>query len=312
MSILSKPYFHDEQAAFDFLKGVIWPEGPHCPHCGAFDRISKIKPNPEKRVRFGLHKCGHCKKQFTAKVGTVFEHARIPLHKMLQAVYLMTSSKKGISAHQLHRVLEIQYKSAWFLAHRIREAMRSGDLAPFGSGGGFVEVDETFIGHDKTIKPRKSKKGRGVAQKHKILALVDRETGRARTMVVDDLKATTLAPLVRENVAREAFLMTDEAACYTRVGREFAGHGVVRHNIGEYGRGEEHTNTIEGFFSIFKRGMKGVYQHCAKKHLHRYTAEFEFRYNSREANGFNDLARTTMALRGLSGKRLLYRDSQGA
>lgn len=148
MSILSKPHFHDEAAAFAFLESALWPEGPVCPHCGGTDRISKITPNPEKRVRVGLYKCGPCKKQFTVKVGTVFEHARVPLHKMLQAVHLLCSGKKGVSAHQLHRILEVQYNTAWFLAHRIREAMRSGELAPMGGAGGIVEADETFIGRE--------------------------------------------------------------------------------------------------------------------------------------------------------------------
>lgn len=309
MSVLSKPYFHDEEAAFGYLESVIWQGDPICPHCGGMDRITKIKANPEKRVRFGLHRCGQCKAQFTVKIGTVFEHMRLPLHKALQAVYLMTSSKKGISAHQLHRVLEITYKSAWFLAHRIREAMRDGDLAPFGGNGGVVEVDATFIGNDRSIKPKGEKKGRGFHHKHKVLSLVDRTTGRARSMVVDSLKAADLAPIVLENVAKEATLMTDEAAYYTVVGREFAGHEIVPHNAGQYGRGEWHTNTIEGYFSIFKRGMKGVYQHCGKKHLHRYLAEFEFRYNNRIANGFDDSARSIAGLKGIVGKRLTYQTS---
>ena len=307
MSVLSKPYFHNEEAAFEHLEKAIWPNGPVCPHCGGTDRVGKIKANVAKRVRIGLHKCGDCKGQFTVKVGTVFEHGRIPLHKMLQAVYLLTCSKKGISSHQLHRILEVQYKTAWFLTHRIREAMASGALNPFGVGGGPVEVDETFIGNDRTIKPKGEKKGRGYHHKHKVLALVDRTAGTARSMVVDDLKADTLAPIVRQNVAREARLMTDEAAYYTRVGREFAEHGIVHHNAGEYGRGDVHTNTIEGVFSIFKRGMKGVYQHCAKKHLHRYLAEFDFRYNHRVALGIRDQERAGKALKGIVGKRLTYR-----
>jgi len=307
MSVLSKPYFHNEEAAFEHLEKAIWPNGPVCPHCGGTERIGKIKPNLSKRVRMGLHKCGQCKGQFTVKVGTVFEHGRIPLHKMLQAVYLLCCSKKGISAHQLHRVLEVQYKTAWFLAHRIREAMASGALNPFGADGGFVEVDETFIGHDRTIKPKGEKKGRGYHHKHKVLTLVDRAAGTACSLVVDDLKVSTLAPIVRENLAREARLMTDEASYYTLVGREFADHQIVRHNMGEYGRGEFHTNTIEGFFSIFKRGMKGVYQHCAKKHLHRYLAEFDFRYNNRVALGVGDQERAGKALLGIVGKRLTYR-----
>ncbi len=312
MSVLSQPQFHNEEAAFGWLESVLWPEGPVCPHCGCMGRIGKIKANPEKRVRMGLHKCGDCKKQFTVKVGTVFEHARMPLHKMLQAVHLMCSSKKGISAHQLHRVLEVQYKTAWFLAHRIREAMRSGELAPFGADGGIVEADETFIGNDRTIKPKGSKKGRGYAHKHKVLALVDRSTGKARTMVVDTLSAEALTPILNENIAREARVMTDDAGYYNWLGDSFAEHGVVAHSKGEYVRGDVHTNTLEGFFSIFKRGMKGVYQHCGKRHLHRYVAEFNFRYDNRSANGIEDAERARIALVGVKGKRLLYRDSSVA
>lgn len=306
MSNLSAPYLHNEDAAYGFLESVLWPDGPVCPHCGCMGRITKVKANPEKRIRVGLYRCGDCKKQFTVKVGTVFEASNVKLQLWLQAVVLMTSSKKGISAHQLHRTLGVTYKTSWFMCHRIREAMRSGDLAPFGSNGGIVEVDETFIGHDKTIKPLHSKKGRGYAHKHKVLSLVDRSTGRARSMVVDDLKAKTLVPILRENIAAEAHVMTDEAGQYKRLGNEFAEHDFVRHGAGEYGRGDIHTNTIEGYFSIFKRGMKGVYQHCAKRHLHRYLAEYEFRYNNRSANGVEDQGRARRALEGARGKRLTY------
>ena len=307
MSNLSAPYLHDEAAAFEFVESVLWPEGPVCPHCGCMGRITKVKPNPEKRIRLGLHRCGDCKKQFTVKVGTVFEASKVKLNLWLQAVVLMTSSKKGISSHQLHRVLGVTYKTAWFMEHRIREAMRSGDLAPFGTGGGAVEVDETFIGNDRNIKPKHTKKGRGYAHKYKVLSLVDRATGRVRSMVVDDLKASTLAPILRENIAKEARLMTDEANYYTKIGREFAEHGVVAHGKGEYGRGDITTNTIEGYFSIFKRGMKGVYQHCGKQHLHRYVAEFEFRYNNRSALGVDDSQRAKAVLSSATGKRLTYK-----
>jgi transposase-like protein len=308
MSILSKPYFHDEAAAFEHLEAALWPEGPVCPHCGGMGRIGKVKANPAKRVRMGLHRCGDCGKQFTVKVGTVFEHGRIPLHKMLQAVHLMVASKKGVSAHQLHRILEVQYRTAWFLAHRIREAMRSGEFAPMGGLGGIVEIDETFIGNDRTVKPHGEKKGRGYAHKHKVLALVDRKAGTARTMVVDDLKASTLTPILSENIDREARVFTDEAGQYTKLGDSFAEHDFVRHGAEEWARGEVHTNTLEGFFSIFKRGMKGIYQHCAKKHLHRYAAEFEFRYNNRVALGIDDPRRASRVLEGIKGKRLTYKE----
>lgn len=307
MSILSKPYFHNEEAAFAHLEAVLWGDEPHCPRCGGLDRITKVKANLEKRIRVGLWRCGECKRQFTVKIGTVFEHMRIPLHKALQAVYLMTASKKGVSAHQLHRILEVTYKTAWFLAHRIREAMRSGDLdTPFGQGGGAVEVDETFIGNDRTKKPHGDRYKRGYQHKHKILALVDRDTGQARTMVVDSLTKNALWPILRENISTEARVMTDEAAWYTRLDSEFAEHHWVAHKRHEYGRGDITTNTVEGYFSVFKRGMKGTYQHCAKKHLHRYAAEFEFRYNNRSKLGVEDQARFGAALSGAVGKRLTY------
>lgn len=312
MSALSRPEFHSEDAAFAHLEKIVWIGSPVCPHCGALDRLTKVTANPEKRIRVGLWRCGHCKGQFTVKVGTVFEHARIPLHKMLQATYLMTSSKKGVSAHQLHRILEITYKSAWFLAHRIREAMREGDLAPFGSGGGIVEIDETFIGVDRSIKPKGEKKGRGYAHKHKVLSLIDRSTGRQRSMVVDSLKSADLLPILQENIAAEAIVMTDEAGQYRNLGASFAAHGFTRHSAGQYVDYDNpaiHTNTIEGAFSIFKRGMKGVYQHCGKKHLHRYVGEFEFRYNNRTALGCNDTDRSVAALSGIVGKRLEYRSA---
>ena len=318
MSVLSQTRFHDEAAAFAYLESMIWANGTVCPQCGVVNgriydlsgvRGKPSKKSPEGAIRHGLKKCGECRKQFTAKVGTVFEDAKLPLHIMLQAVHLMMSSKKGISSHQLSRVLEIQYNSAWFLSHRIREAMRSGDLSPFGSGGGVVEIDETFIGHDQTIKPKGEKKGRGYAHKHKVLSLVDRDTGRQRSMVVDSLKAKDLTPILKANIAKEAIVMTDEAGQYASIGKHFAGHGFTRHGAGQYVDYDDptiHTNTIEGAFSIFKRGMKGVYQHCAKKHLHRYVAEFEFRYTHRVATGYDDGACGVAALRGIVGKRLTY------
>ena len=305
MSVLSKPYFHDEEAAFRFVEGLIWSNGPVCPKCGGVDRISAIKANPEKRVRYGLKKCGQCKSQFTVRMGTIFEESKLPLHKWLQAIYLMCSSKKGISAKQLERTLEVTYKTAWFLAHRIREAMRSGELAPFGQDGGAVEVDETYIGREPG-KPVK----RAFHHKMKVLSLVDRSTGQVRSVVVDNIRPATIAPIVLDNLHREARLMTDEAGHYLAVGRQFAEHGVVRHGQDEYVSTDDrtiHTNTIEGYFSIFKRGMKGVYQHCSKKHLHRYLAEFDFRYSNRSALGCEDQERAMRAVIGGVGKRLTYR-----
>lgn len=314
MSVLSQPQFHDEAEAFKFLESVVWANGVVCPHCGTVNgrvydlagvRGKPSKKSPEGAIRYGLKKCGECRQQFTAKVGTVFEHARMPLHKMLQAVHLMISSKKGISSHQLSRILEVQYNTAWFLAHRIREAMREGALAPFDGAGGVVEVDETFIGRLAGVPKAK----RAFHHKMKVLALVDRDSGRARTMVIDAVNAETLMPIVLANVSREATIMTDEHYGYRHIKRHFAGHGTTRHSTGEYVNLEDrtiHSNTVEGYFSIFKRGMKGVYQHCGEQHLHRYLAEFEFRYNTRTVNGFNDRERALEALKGISGKRLTY------
>jgi len=302
-SILSAAYFHNEEAAYGFVEARIWPRGPVCPHCGGVERNRRLQG---KSTRIGIWKCYDCRKPFTVKIGTIFEASHIPMRVWLQAIFLVASSKKGVSSNQLHRMLGITLKSAWFMSHRIREAMRSGDLAPFGADGGAVEVDETFIGHDKTIKPKGEKKGRGYHHKNKVLSLVDRNSGQAHSVVIDDMKASTMVPIVRANVAREARLMTDEFSTYKLVGREFKEHGVVRHMLGEYGRGDVHTNTIEGFFSIFKRGMKGVYQHCGHNHLHRYLAEFDFRYNNRVALGVSDAERAERLLQGVKGKRLTY------
>ena len=317
MSILSKAYFHDEAAAFAYLEELIWAGTPVCPKCGNTPENGKAiyelkgvrskpsKKNPEGVERHGLKKCGACRKQFTVRVGTVFESSHVPLHKWLQAAYLMMSSKKGISSKQLERTLEVTYKTAWFMSHRLREAMRQGELdVPFGSGGGAVEVDETFIGREPGM-PKK----RAYHHKMKVLSLLDRDTGRAKSIVVDNVRASTLVPILRANIAREARVMTDEASQYLHLGNDFASHDYVRHGKGEYvsyANPEIHTNTVEGYYSVFKRGMQGVYQHCGKKHLHRYMAEFDFRYNNRERLGVNDMERTAAALRGIVGKRLTY------
>ena len=299
-SVLSAKHFHDEEAAYAFLEAHIWPEGPVCPHCGGVDRIGKMQG---KATRIGLYKCYQCRKQFRVTVGTVFESSHVPLHIWLQAVALMSSSKKGISANQLHRTLDVSLKTAWFMGHRIREAMREGKLAPFGGDGGTVEVDETFIGREPGMPVR-----RGYQHKMKVLSLIDREKGKARSVVIGDLTAKTVMPILRENIAKETLVMTDDAGQYESVCEDFEAHGAVRHSQGEYVVGQDfHTNTAEGYFSVFKRGMKGIYQHCAKHHLHRYLAEFDFRYNHRIALGVDDIERTSQALRGIVGKRLTYR-----
>jgi transposase-like protein len=314
LSKISQASFHNEAAAFEYLEATLWPDGPVCPHCGVVGNATKLQANGgvkdgKRQARIGLWKCKEkaCRKQFTVKVGTVFEHGRIPLHKMLQAVYLLCCSKKGCSAHQLHRVLGITYKAAWFLAHRIREAMRPASMTPMGGAGGFVEADETYIGRLEGVPKQKH----GGAHKNVVLTLVERGGG-ARSFHVDSTSVADIVPLVRKNIAKESHLMTDEARHYVGVGQEFAGHGSVEHTANEYVRdGYIHTNTVEGYYSIFKRGMKGIYQHCSEKHLHRYLAEFDFRYSNRVRLGVDDTARTRKALQGVTGKRLTYRYPNG-
>ncbi len=301
MSVLSKKYFHNEAEAFAHLESQLWPDGPTCPHCGNADakRITRLEG---KATRMGVHKCNECRKQFTVKVGTVFESAHIPLSKMLQAVYLMSASKKGCSAHQLHRTLQITYKSAWFLAHRIREAMRDRSLAPMGGGGVPVEADETYIGRQEGHSG-----AAGFGHKNMVLTLVERG-GSARSFHIDNASIASVVPILRTNIIRESRLMTDKAPLYKAVGKEYTEHGTVDHGRDEYVRGDIHTNTVEGYYSIFKRGMKGVYQHCKEKHLHRYLAEFDFRYSNRVGLGVNDEARAGRAVKGIVGKRLTYRN----
>lgn len=317
MSILAKKYFHDEAAAFEHVESILWPDGPVCTGCGGVNNAYKLegvrskpsKKNPEGVVRHGLYKCKskECRKQFTVRQGTLFEESHLALHKWLQAVYLLCSSKKGISTQQLKRTLEVDQKTAWFLGHRIRLGMASGDLSPFGQGGGPVEIDETYIGFEPGTKVT-----RGVKNKMKILSLVDRNTGRARSFVVDNTKLATLLPIIKENVAKEAVVLTDESNTYYSLKDHFSQHEHVRHSIGEYVYGPIHTNTIEGFFSVFKRGMRGVYQHASKRHLHRYMAEFDFRYTNSAAKGVDDSLRTRIALEGFKGKRLTYRGTDSA
>jgi transposase-like protein len=306
MSNLSTLHLHDEEAAHAFLEAVLWPNGPVCPHCGGTEHIVRIPANPAKRVRHGLYRCHDCKNQLTVKVGTVFEASKVPLHKWLQAVTLMVSSKKGVSSHQLHRLLDVTYKTAWFMSHRIREGMRDGSLGPLGGNGGTVEADETYFGEKADPEQRRKPGQRGPAGKRPVVGLVERG-GKVRTFHVDKADKDTVAGLVRGNIAREAALMTDESSLYTEVGAEFASHETVCHSAGEYVREEAHTNTMDGYWGLFKRGMKGIYQHCAEKHLHRYLAEFDFRYNHRVALGYDDSARAAMALAGVKGKRLMYK-----
>ena len=312
LSKLTKDSFHNEAAAFAYLEATLWPDGVVCPHCGTIGNATRLQTKPategKRNARIGLWKCKEkaCRKQFTVKVGTVFEHGRIPLHKMLQAVYLLCCSKKGCSAHQLHRVLGITYKAAWFLAHRIREAMRPASMTPMGGPGGIIEADETYIGRQQSMGIDQT----GYHNKNMVVTLVERG-GSARSFHTDGHSIADIVPIVRQNIARESRLMTDRALHYVRVGKEFAKHGRVEHEKGEYVSMEDrtiHTNTVEGYYSIFKRGMKGIYQHCSEKHLHRYLAEFDFRYSNRVRLGVDDTARARKALQGISGKRLTYRN----
>jgi transposase-like protein len=331
MSILSADHFHDEAAAFAEMEAVLWPDGPVCPHCGGMDRIYALKgvrskpskKNPEGVERHGLKKCGHCRKQFTVRVGTIFEDSHAPLHLWLQAIYLMCSSKKGISSHQLHRVLGVQYNTAWFMSHRIREAMRTGELAAMGGAGGVVEIDETKQGRMAGAAKRRDREngiksgGMASALSNTVLSLVERG-GTVRSFHVDSTSVADLMPTIHANLSREAHVMTDSASWYKHMNRDgvFAGHDRIDHMHGEYGRhepGKPHitTNTVEGYFSLFKRGMRGVYQHCKEKHLHRYLAEFDFRYNNRSALGVEDAERAIKAVAGAKGKRLTYRRADG-
>jgi transposase-like protein len=306
-SIFSASHFNDEAAAYAFVEGRLWANGRVCPHCGVIDRSGALKG---KSDRIGSYKCYACRKKFTVKVGTVFEDSHIQMRDWLVAIHLLCSSKKGFSANQLHRTLGVTLKTAWFMGHRIREALRSGELSPMGGAGMTVEVDETFIGR----KPDVEAKPGWVRHKHAVLTLVERG-GSARSFHIDDATKESIVPIINSNLDRESDLMTDEARRYEATGKEFASHGVVDHSRKEYGYTDRktgtkvNTNTVEGYYSIFKRGMKGVYQHCGEKHLHRYLAEFDFRYSNRSARGVEDRERAVRALAGVVGKRLLYRDS---
>jgi transposase-like protein len=314
MSVLNAKHFHDEKAAYAYVEAHVWAKGRVCPHCGTVDQSGALKG---KSTRIGVYKCYACRKPFTVKVGTIFESSHIKLHIWLQAIFLISSSKKGISANQLHRVLGITLKSAWFLAHRIREAMRSGGLGPLGGEGQIVEADETYFGPQKDGEVPVSRQGRPYkskkfgTRKRAIVSLVERG-GKVRSFHVKRADKATVASIVTKNVAREARLHTDESRLYAGADGHVAAHETVRHSRNEYARGDVNTNSVEGYFSIFKRGMKGVYQHCDEKHLHRYLAEFDFRYNNREGLGVNDVARASNLLRGVTGKRLTYQTAREA
>ena len=306
MDVFSAPHFRDDKAARVTLESILWPSGPVCCHCGVVNHAYATK-------REGVFRCAEkeCRKDFTVTMRTVMERSKIALHKWLQAFALMTASKKGISAHQLHRTLDIGYEAAWFMAHRIREAMRDGGLAPLGGAGQVVEADETYFGDSEVrrVSPQRrgrpfTKKGKG-SSKRAIVSLVERG-GRVRSFHPAVADGATVAEIVRDNIARETRLHTDESRLYVRVGAEYAAHETVNHSAKEYARGDVTTNSVEGYFSIFKRGMRGVYQHCKEKHLHRYLAEYDFRFNHRVKLGYNDGDRAALAIQNAAGKRLTY------
>lgn len=328
------PIYHDEEAARKHLESVRWPNGPVCPHCGSESKEhyaiqAKTAPQPTLKdgkkqrhtvARPGLWKCKDCREQFSVTVGTVFERSKIPLHKWLYATHLFTSSKKGVSAHQVHRSLGVTYKTAWFMMHRIRKAAEpiAADIPKLGGGGGVVEADETYFGTDEDkLADAKAKLGRkpkaGWSHKNTIFTLVERG-GKARSFHISGPMFDGIKNALQAGVSLDAHLQTDEARMYNNIGKDFASHGRVNHSIKEYVRGTDYTNTVENFFSVFKRGMRGIYQHCKSAHLHRYLAEFDFRYNNRTALGVSDAERAVTLLKGIQGKRLTYRrpDDQAA
>lgn len=303
-SPINQPHFQDAEAARKHLEAIRWPTGPICPHCGVINEATELKG---KSTRPGVWKCRPCGKPFSVTVGTVFERSKIPLHIWFQAVYWLCSSKKGVSSLQLQRMLGVTYKTAWFMTHRIREAMKIGSgVAPIGGFGTAVEMDETYVGGKEHNKHRNKRVrgSQGHRAKGKVFALVQRK-GELRSFHVADVTAKTLRSVVRENVAKETWLYTDSASTYNLVAEEgFSGHGSVNHSEGEYVRHLYiHTNTIESAFAILKRGIYGTFHSVSKAHLHRYLAEFDFRYNSRK---LTDVERTTRALAGIGGKRLTY------
>lgn len=305
MSVLDKKHFHDETAAYAWVEARVWPNGRICPHCGVADDSGALKG---KSTRVGVYKCYSCRKPFTVKVGTIFEASHIKLHIWLQAMFLLCSSKKGISANQLSRTLNITLKSAWFLAHRIRLAMNDdGSSGPLGGEGKVVEIDETYIGPQQyVIKDGKRVGKQGPGGNVRVLTLVERK-GRACSIVLPNFTTATVRDILTKNVDRESRIMTDEANPYVGPGLDYADHQTVKHGAREYVRGDVTTNTVEGYFSVFKRGMRGTYQHCGEQHLARYLSEFDFRYSNRSALGVEDVERTERAVRGIIGKRLTYR-----
>ncbi len=283
--------FTNKEAARKHLEAQRWPNGPVCPHCGAChkDDIALVKGKKQSH-RPGLYYCNLCKGQFTVTVGSVFERSKVPLNKWLMATFLMTSSKKGMSAHQLHRMIGVTYKTAWFMSHRIREAMKKDvkSSGPLGGKGKAVEADETYYGKREDGYVPSYRKGRPYKSKitatgkRSVVSLIQRG-GKVRSIHVKHATKAVVRDILVRNVPRDTDLYTDEPRLYPDTGKEFNSHETVKHSAGEYVRGVVHTNNIEGFFGVFKKGIRGVYQHCVESHLHRYLAEFDFRFNRRTA-----------------------------
>ena len=299
---LNSPHFSNEDKAREYLEKIRWVNGVECPHCGTIGGHYSLtgKSTSNKPVRKGTWKCRKCRKQFSVTVGTVFERSHVPLNKLLIAIYLLCSSKKGMSAHQLHRMLGITYKSAWFMAHRIRHAMVT--LPNSKKMTGIVEADETYVGGKG-----RGKRGRGSEKKVPVFSLVERN-GNVLSTRVERVTAKNLKGIIRDNVDKTSVIMTDDFKSYIGLKREFVGHEVIKHSKKEYVRGDIHTNTAEGYFSLLKRGIIGVYHHVDKHHLHRYLTEFDFRYNNRKRC---DADNAMTAIIASKGKRLMYRDSSG-
>jgi len=298
-SIHTEARFNDDDAARQHLESILWPNGPVCPHCGGTERNSRLSGASH---RPGLLFCGDCRSQFTVTVGTVFERSKVPLHKWVYAVHLMCASKKGISSKQIERMLGVTYKTAWFMSHRIREAMNIQPDGQMGGNGAPVEVDETYWGN----KGKQAPGARGGHHAMKVVSLVERD-GEKRSFVVPNVNAKTLRPILNAQIAKRTRLMTDEARWYKGIGKDFVSHESVNHNVKEYARGDVTTNTVESSFSLLKRGLVGTFHSVSEQHLQRYATEFDFRWNYRIKTGYNDTERAAVALKNISGKRLTYR-----